>query len=477
MIKDFKRPLSLIFAAMLIVTAAGCKKSNTSSLSDEIEYIYVDGEDTVSGDSQENSNSASTSGGAQNNSSNKQNSSKVSGTASGSSKTVNDGVDPAKYKNTKIVYATWRDPKLNEDKSVVENFQNKYGITVETDLISEANYTQTVLGRIASGNAPDVFFCTYTYPYCLNALQPIDAAKLNLNESIWDQSLINSTAVNGKKYLVNTKSNIWNDLDMVFYNKKLFKQNGITTPDEYVKQGKWTFDALKKCMIDVQSLGGNYIGGILNYEGVIGATGESFVKKNNGKFELGINDNLKSVVKWVSSGLKDGYINSLSISTGQEQFKKGNVGIFWGFSWCLKKSGGLRGMNPDDIGFVTTPSWNGKESVPTTFVRGWGICRGAKNPVAAGIFLRYYLDVDNYDTSDAFINSEASDFFFKLTTKNIEKTNRYYLYGGGLHSEAFNSMYTAAHEDPDQVDQFLKSNMNTYNSGIDTVNNMLSGIQ
>ena len=134
-------------------------------------------------------------------------------------------------------------------------------------------------------------------------------------------------------------------------------------------------------------------------------------------------------------------------------------------------------MNPDDIGFVTTPSWNGKESVPTTFVRGWGICRGAKNPVAAGIFLRYYLDVDNYDTSDAFINSEASDFFFKLTTKNIEKTNRYYLYGGGLHSEAFNSMYTAAHEDPDQVDQFLKSNMNTYNSGIDTVNNMLSGIQ
>ena len=130
MIKNLKRPLSLIFAAMLIVTAAGCKKSNTSSLSDEIEYIYVDGEDTASGDSQENSNSGSTSGGTQNNSSNKQNSSKVSGTTSGAAKTVNDGVDPAKYKNTKIIYATWKDPKLNEDKSVVENFQNKYGIRV-----------------------------------------------------------------------------------------------------------------------------------------------------------------------------------------------------------------------------------------------------------------------------------------------------------------------------------------------------------
>lgn len=479
----YKRTLALIFAAIMLVSAAGCKKNDASSeLSEEIEYVYIDGDGNQTTSTGETDNQGTQNGSIANNaSSNKNNSSTNNNSTgnSGSKKTVNDGVDPSQYKNTKVVFATWRDPKLNEDKAVVEDFEKKYGITVDVDLIAEGGYTQTVIGRIAAGTAPDVFFCTYAFPACLNALQPIDAAKLNLNESIWDQSLIKSTTVNGKKYLVNTVSNIWNDFDMIFYNKKIFKQNNITTPEQYQKAGKWNFDALKKCMQEVDALGSNYTGGILNYEGVINSTGESLLKMKNGKFELGINDNLKSVVKWIAEGTKTGYIGGVDAPTGQEQFKKGNVGIFWGFSWCLKKTGGLSGMNPNDIGFVTAPSWNGKEAVPATFVRGWGICRGAKNPVAAGIFLRYYLDVDNYNTTDAFINKEASDFFFKVSTKDVEKTNRYYVFGGGVGSvtEAFSSCYTAAMTDPAQIDQFFKTNMNTYNAGVSALNDLLAKIK
>lgn len=479
MFRHSKKVLALIFAAVMVASVAGCKKSNTSSLSDEIEYVYVDGN---SGGNAGNTDSGTQSGTQSGNSSkgNTGSGKTASGKNNGGSgKTVNDGVDPTKYKNTKVVFATWRDPKLNEDKKVVENFQKKYGITVDVDLIAEGGYTQTVLGRIASGNAPDVFFCTYAYPACLNALQPLDAAKLNLNESIWDQSLINATTVNGKKYLVNTVSNIWNDFDMIFYNKKIFKQNGIRTPEEYQKAGKWNFDTLKMCMTEVKKANSSYTGGILNYEGVINSTGESIVKMKNGRFELGINDNLKSVVKWIAEGRKQGYIGGLDAPTGQEEFKKGKVGIFWGFSWCLKKTGGLSGMNPDDIGFVTAPSWNGKAAVPATFVRGWGICRGAKNPVAAGIFLRYYLDVNNYNTTDAFINKEASDFFFKVSTKDVEKTNRYYCFGGGVGSvtEAFNTTYSAGDTDPTQVDQFFASNMNTYKAGVGALNDLLAKIK
>lgn len=491
MLKNSKKALALIFAAIMVVSAAGCNKSNTPSVSDDIEYVYVDGEssenteNTESAENEENAENA-TSGGSQNGGGTSKNSTGGKSTSGGknnstggSGKTVNDGVDPAEYKNTKVIFATWRDPKLNEDNKVVEDFQKKYGITVDVDLIAEGGYTQTVIGRIAAGNAPDVFFCTYAFPACLNALQPLDAAKLNLNESIWDQSLIKATTVNGKKYLVNTVSNIWNDFDMVFYNKKIFAQNNITTPEQYQKAGKWNFDALKKCMTDVKKANSSYTGGILNYEGVINSTGESLVKMKNGKFELGINDNLKSVVKWIAEGRKEGYIGAIDAPTGQEEFKKGTVGIFWGFSWCLKKTGGLSGMNPDDIGFVTAPSWNGKEPVPATFVRGWGICRGAKNPVAAGIFLRYYLDVNNYNTTDAFINKEASDFFFKVSTKDVEKTNRYYVFGGGVGSvtEAFRTTYTAAEQDPAQVDQFFKSNMNTYNMGVNALNDVLAKIK
>ena len=69
-------------------------------------------------------------------------------------------------------------------------------------------------------------------------------------------------------------------------------------------------------------------------------------------------------------------------------------------------------MKASDIGFTFLPSWNGEKYKPTSFVRGWGLCKGAKNPVAAGIFLRYYLDVNNYDTGSAFISKDAENFFF-----------------------------------------------------------------
>lgn len=483
MLNKSKRTLAFVFAALMIVSATGCKKDNTSSLSDEIEYIYIDGDgnsapadantDNSAPADDKNNGSTSSSGKNNNNGSNP-----GSNTSNSNKKeTINDGVDPSKYKNTTVVYATWRDPKLNEDKATVENFTKKYGINVKTDLISEGGYTQTVIGRIAAGNAPDVFFCTYAWPACLNALQPIDVAKLDLTESIWDKSLINDTTVNGKKYLVNTVSNIWNDFDMVFYNKKIFKQNNITTPEQYVKQGKWTFDALKKCMQEVDALGDNYIGGILNYEGIVASTNEGILKMNNGKFVYNYTDKLAEVIKWVAEGKKMGYIGGTDASYGQEQFKKGNVGILTGFSWCLKKTGGLSGMNPNDIGFVEMPSWNASfKAVPATFVRGWGICRGAKNPVAAGIFLRYYLDVNNYDASSAFISSEASKFFFDVSSKNTDKTNRYYVYGGGVGSvtSAFNGYYAVTDMDPTQVETYFSTNKNTFNAGVAALNDVLA---
>lgn len=76
-------------------------------------------------------------------------------------------------------------------------------------------------------------------------------------------------------------------------------------------------------------------------------------------------------------------------------------------------------MNPDYIGFTYLPDFDANtKAKPASLFRGWGIIKGAKNPVAAGIFLRYYLDVNNYNTDEAVYHKEASNFFFKLTSKN-----------------------------------------------------------
>lgn len=393
---------------------------------------------------------------------------------------INDNVNPADYKNTEITYATWRNPAQYEDGPVVEEFEKKYGIKVNIDLMTESEYTNKVLGRIASDNAPDVYFSTYTFPYCMDALQPIDAAKLNLEESIWDKSLIDIATVNDKIYLVDTIGNIWKDEDMVFYNKKIFRDNGWTTPEEYLEAGKWNYDTMTACMKQVASLGTDYIGGAVHLEGLIHAAGASVIGMKDGQFFNGTKDTVtQDIMRWASTGLKEGWLSTTSIYTALNEFPSGKVGIAILHSFGLKKTGYLRNMKASDIGFVTLPDYNGKPATATSFVRGWGLCKGAKNPVAAGIFMRYYLDVNNYDTTSAFISQEAENFFFKLTSTATENKNFYFCYGSGVtgvtgkESAVGDYIQTPSHADPTQVVKEISSYQGEITADIEKLNKKL----
>ena len=391
---------------------------------------------------------------------------------------INDNVTTADYKGTEIIYATWRDPAQYEDAIVVEEFQKAYGINVKIDLMSETEYTNKVLGRIASSQAPDVYFSTYTFPYCLEALQPIDAAKLNLNEDIWDDALIDLATVNGKTYLVDTVGNIWKDQDMVFYNKKIFRDNGWNTPEEYYEAGTWTFENMEKLMKQAQALG--YVGGAIHLEGLIHSAGASVIGFENGKFVNGTKNTVtQDIMRWASEGVKEGWLSTTSIYSALNQVPAGDVAIAILHSFGLKKTGYLRTMKASDVGFTYLPSWNGEPAKATSFVRGWGICKGAKNPVAAGIFLRYYLDVNNYDTTSAFISKEAESFFFKLTSTNTADKSFYFCYGTGVtgvtgkESAVGDYIQTPAHSDPSQVVTEIDKYQGALNSDISKLNGKL----
>lgn len=451
------KSLALILVLLMVVCAAGCG-------GEEIEYVYEDesGSQTTSQD--QGSSSAPTSTPSKTESTNTDSSASSGKKPSSKGDTVvNDNVNPADYKGTSITYATWRNPAQYEDGPVVKEFEKKYGIKVNIDLMTESEYTNKVLGRIASGKAPDVYFSTYTFPYCIDALQPIDAAKLNLKEAIWDKSLIDIATVNGKTYLVDTVGSIWKDEDMVFYNKKIFRDNGWTTPEQYQAAGKWNYDTMTKCMKQVASLGTDYIGGAVHLEGLIHSAGSSVIGLKKGKFVNGTQNAVtQDIMKWASTGLKEGWLSTTSIYTALNEFPSGKVGIAILHSFGLKKTGYLRNMKASDIGFTYLPSYKNKEYTPTSFVRGWGLCKGAKNPVAAGIFLRYYLDVNNYDTASAFISKEAESFFFKLTSTNTKNKNFYFCYGSGVNGvtgkESAVADYISApsHADPGQVTTVIK---------------------
>ncbi len=456
--------LALILAMVMSVFVAGCGDEEV-----EIVYQYEDESQSASTDattSEDGGNASSTS-------SNKKPNSK-------GESVVNDNVNPADYRGTTITYATWRNPAQYEDGPVVKAFEKKYGITVKVDLMTESEYTQKVLANIQTKKSPDIYFSTYTFPYCIEALQPIDVAKLNLNESIWDKALIDLATVKGKTYLVDTVGNIWKDEDMIVYNKKIFRDANIPTPEELQAAGNWNFDTMTQCMKKVAALGTDYVGGAVHLEGLIHSAGASVIGYKDGKFYNGTQNAVtQEIMQWASTGLKEGWLGTTSIYEALNQFPSNKVGIAVLHSFSLKKTGYLRNMKSSDIGFTTLPSYKGKEPPATSFVRGWGICKGAKNPVAAGIFLRYYLDVNNYDTGSAFISKDAENFFFKLTSTSTKNKNFYFCYGSGVtgvtgkNSAVGDYIGAPASADPSQVIQTVKKYQGEIEADIAKLNAVL----
>ena len=347
----------------------------------------------------------------------------------GPNKGGNAYANAEKYRGTTVVYATWKNPYQNEDGKVVDDFQKKFGIKVEIDTTPQATYVQEIAGKIAAGESPDIFFDNCFFPASISCLQPIDAMELDLTDGIWDQGMLEMSKLGGKSFLVNTIGNIWAEVDCLFYNKKIFADNNITTPEDYVKAGKWNFAALTKCMKDVKNAG--YIGGYIDVESLLASTGAGFYKYENGRFSNGVTPMTTTVMKQISQWVSDGLIRNPIEKNLLNNFIKGNCGIAITNAYGMKATGYFSKMNPNDVGFTYIPQFDDNNKTYTTgLFRGWGLIRGAKNPGGAGVFLRYYLDAGNYDTASAFINADAQNFFFKLTSGvETDAKNPYMLLG------------------------------------------------
>lgn len=407
----------LTVAALLLTTASGCKKK-TVTTSSILEFVEDDdktgnGGGQGNGSAQENNSTVSGSGG-----------STVSGSG-GSSNHVSSGkVDPKKYRGSTVTYVTWKDPKYNEDGPVVEAFEKEYGIKVKIQLVNQKNYISTIAGNIASGTQGDVIFENDFFPSSLTVMEPLDKACLDLADPIWDKVTLKRYTIDGHPFILNTVSNVWSEVDICVYNKQLFETNGITTPAEYYKNGKWTMATFKKACQEIKALGANYLGAAVLGDAFLGGCGQSFFKFENGHFVSGINDNLYKTMGFLAELSSAGLINP-----GRENFSDGKTGMAITNCFALKKTGYFSTMNPKNIGATYLPRLDeNSPQVTCGMSRGWGLIRGCKNPVAAGLFLRYYLDVNNYDLSETFQSSELEKFFFEATEASYKNKEVYYDY-------------------------------------------------
>ncbi len=482
MFNKAKRILALLMALVLVFTLAGCgnKEEELSVVyEEEVEYEYVDGESTGnSGDAQQGDQQQAGP------STSKPDTDKPTDKGN----LMNDGVNPEDYRGKTVKFISTIDPKVDESGPVVEKFEKEFGIKVEIIPSGLDEHAQKCMGLIASGDAPDVARSNGDFPAFMGYLQSLDAAKLDYDEEIWNQNTFKMTTFGGSPYLCDTDGNIWAEIDIVMYSKSLLKRANAYTPEEYDAMGKWTWDAFFEIGKAVQKVTGQP-GAIINsYECFFHACGGSVYKLENGVIKNGLDNKAVEIMSKYSQAKKDNIIMiNKSVTAG---LMEGVTGIGTLHAWSLKKTGDLRNGKWDDYGFYFLPYYNEeaaakKERPVTGIFRGWGIVRGAKEPVAAGLFLREYLDVDNYDVGGTYISPEAETFFFRVNDieeySSFESYNPYMTYidmnnfitGVKANSEIYHAMYY----DPAQVNTNVAAAKGAVDKAVKNLNDWIQKYQ
>ncbi len=474
MFNKAKRILALLMALVLVFTLVGCGNNEeefsiVEVIEEEIEYVGGDSGDTTSGD-------ATQSGGDTTSKTEKpgDKTEKVEGT-------MNDNIDPEKYRGKTVKFISTIDPDVDESGPVVKNFEKEFGIEVEIIPSGLDEHAQKCMGLIAAGDAPDVARSNGDFPAFMGYLQSLDAAKLDYNEEIWNQNTFKMTTFNGSPYLCDTVGNIWAEIDIVMYSKSLLKRANAYTPEEYDAMGKWTWDAFFEIGKAVQKANNNKPGCAINsYECYYHAAGGSVYKLENGKVTNGMNNKTVEIMTKYSQARKDNIL--LTGKSVTAALMEGDIGITTLHAWSLKKTGDLRDGKWDDFGFYYLPYYDEAAAAtgdrPVTGIfRGWGLVKGSKEPVAAGLFLREYLDVNNYDVGGTYISPAAETFFFEVNSVDYSKYNPYMTYvdmnyfitGVKCNSEIYHAMYY----DPNQVNTNVAAAKGAVDKGVKNINDFI----
>ncbi|MBR5472740.1 MAG: extracellular solute-binding protein [Clostridia bacterium] len=469
MIKNCKRLICLIIAFALVFSLIGCK-NNTGDLSSndveyivEEEYVYVDGENNNINNSNNISANTSDDGSTNNN--------------SNGSSYVPFATDPSEFKGTTVKFAVTSDPMESEKGPVIESFENKYNIKIEPVII-KGDFVTELTGLIANGNSPDVVRSSGDFPLSLCYLQSLDTAKIDYNDSIWEQAMFNLTTFGGSPYLCSTVGNVYTEIDIVVYRKDILEQAGCKTPEQYDKEGNWNMDAFfeigRTCAEKVSGVQGC---SFVNIDSALHMTGNSVFKYENGMYSNGINDSIMDVLSKLSQVKAEGLI-SINATKG---IVDGTIAITTHHSYALRKTGAFED-NKDvwsKLGYYYLPSYSeSTKNVQTGIFRGWGIVKGSQNPVAAGIFLRHYLDPSNFDLVGMYISPEASNFFLRATTIDYNNWNPYFTYGRTNEEIAGidfnNDIYSVINLDKTQIERKLSSINTKIDKGCDNLNKYVS---
>ena len=242
--------------SMLIGATAGCKKKpsdDTSSVSSDFfsfEENTDNTENETSNVSSENKKSSKVSDKKTNQSSKKNNTSKKS---YGNTEVSNGKFvwPKLKFKNKELTWLYWGDPyEKGGYPKMVELLKKQYGLSIKTVASTYFDMNTKFASLVMSGQSPDMVrivdgsagsFPGYVYK---KLLQPVNDYVDFGNPIYKDMSYYYSKSkINGKNYML---FNSASGGGLIVYNKKMFRDAGVSDPWKLYKQGKWDWNAFAK---------------------------------------------------------------------------------------------------------------------------------------------------------------------------------------------------------------------------------------
>lgn len=388
---------------------------------------------------------------------------------------------PSRLRGTTVKFATWGDESGEAYRKIIEGFTKKTGIKVQFIEYSQYTYQESVTTSIVNKDAPDVAIAG-VFPSSLQMFQPMNNM-IDINDDFWDPTALEYLSVNGKVYAVNGKYSCWGGMELVYFNKALFNNNGITSPEEYYKAGKWSWENFEKCAKAISDLGSGYTGTIPGKIAlcVNRALGNGAVKydSNNAKFSNNLK-NFKEGYKYAFSLIDNGICAPYNSNAN---FVTGKVGLVINDGFGGKYNGYYKDMKDAELGSVPLPdSYKGKKvnSMVRNGVRGYGIVKGAKNPEAGAYFIRYFTDYKYYEESgiNVFKNKDVEKTYMEQC-KKITKTNKPNVDMSAQIWDGFEADFSSYvfKGSSAQVDTIVDSHTNDMEKYVKTANDILSKLK
>ena len=464
-----KRFLSIILMLAMLCSFTACKNNKQTS------------SDDASGSSDITSDIASDNNSADNNS-DTDSANASSGQTSGSGKQNEaGGIDYNSLKGTTVSVLMWR-ALTEQEKKTISAFEQKYSMKVNVEQAKSSAYLTKIASLVSTKKSPDVAVIPGgkgsqgAFPLgVVSIFQPATVTKQDFNDSFWNKEAMNAYAIKGKPYaIVSSQTNWYNNYSVLFYNADMFKADGITTPYTLWKQGKWNWNTLKSTAQEIKKKGHDY-GLMVDQEfNFVKSTGTEFIVYDGKKFTNNIT-NSKVIDAWTFEAqlVKEQLMPVYGTATGS--FNSGKCGMFVTNSWAMRK-GEVLATADFNIECVPSPSPAGQEQVIGAAHNLFAIPKGAKNPVGAGVFLRYFLDASNNGKfSDVALSTQFEEVFNYTNQSNL-KHSYTYCFGvvGYTNYKSLSDLLTSLHKaSPEQVPTVLQQNKSVFDNAVNTANKKL----